>query len=90
MLAVSAAIVMLVNGVLCVSHSSAKMYGRREVELKVIPVLTMLNENLQRLIELSMAATDYSSRASCMAAQLPRVRAYYYFQMMSLLIVYEH
>ena len=57
MLVVSAAIAMLVNGVLCVSHSSAKMYGRREAELKVIPVFTMLDENLQRLIELSMAAT---------------------------------
>ena len=29
----------------------------REAELKVIPVFTMLDENLQRLIELSMAAT---------------------------------
>ena len=57
MLAVSAVIAMLVNGVLCVSHSSAKMYGRREAELKVIPVFTTLDENLQRLIELSMAAT---------------------------------
>ena len=57
MLAVSAAIAMLVNGVLCVSHSSAKMYGCREAELKVIPVFTMLDENLQRLIELFMAAT---------------------------------
>ena len=53
----------------------------REAELKVIPVFTMLDENL----ELSMAAS-YSSRASCMAA----VRTYYYFQMMSLLIVYEY
>ena len=48
---------MLVNGVLCVSHMSAKMYGRREAELKVIPVFTMLDENLQRLIELSIELT---------------------------------
>ena len=57
MLAVSAVIAMLVNGVLCVSHSSAKMYGSKEAELKVVPVFTTLDENLHRLIELSMAAT---------------------------------
>ena len=31
--------------------------GRRQAKLKVIPVFTMLDENLQCLIELSMAAT---------------------------------
>ena len=72
MLAVSAAIAMLVNGVLCVSQS-ANMYGRREAELKVIPVFTMLDENLQRLIELSMAVTVAEHSAwlpSCRACVL--------------------
>ena len=61
-------------------------YCSREAELKAIPVFTTLDDNFQRLIELSMVATVAEQ-----AAWLPSCHArVYYFQMMSLLIVYEY
>ena len=89
MLAVRTAIVMLVNGVLFVSRLSTKCLDYiccREAELKVIPVFTTLDDNLQRLVELSMAATVAEQAAWLLTA----VRVYYYFQIMSLLIVNEY
>ena len=46
------------------------IYGRREAKLKVIPVFTMLDENLGRLIELSMAATVAEQAAWLLCARI--------------------
>ena len=79
MTAVCAPIAKLVNGVLDVSTRYLDYTCCREADLTVLPVFTMLDDNLQHLVELSMTTT--------VAEQAAWLLCTYYFKMMSLLIV---